>query len=474
MKRILLSLLGFLLIISPLSAQTRKRIAVIGGWTSGVAAAMFLSKSPFEVDIYEARDKFGGNARSLRVRPPNKNYDVTIDFGPLVFVSEWELYLQVLKHFGIYKNDFNYFNASIAVWKEGSYDKPTFVTPDLSTSYLEFVATNKTAVTDLIKILTTLQSAYIDFKNNRVAEDLSVGDWFKTVSTNQRLVQEVMLPIFTSFHTVPPNRISEFSILPIMKTTTFRSPISLKPLYTSKSGLGTYVNLIMSEVTKAHKNVHAHLSSPVTDIRRTPDGRWAVLSNNNLEYFDYVIMANQPINAKEILKGDEFNSINKILNELNYHKTRVVLHTDQNFALKKLPRFLNIMTRKDGTLATTFRFSMTNPKFGDLLTTSGLNDAEYQMLKNKNAIIAEENFYHPLYTTSFVKSAKVLRKEANKLGNIQFAGAWTSATDETQETAIIAAYGAILDILKKENEKDLGFLNYWKNELPKLNQFFPY
>lgn len=472
MKRILFGLVVFILFIGPLSAQPRKRIAIIGAGASGVAAAMFLSKSPFEVDLYEARDKVGGNARSLRVRPPNKNYELTVDFGPLVFVSEWELYLQVLKHFGIYKNDFNFFNASIAVWNDGSYNQPSFVTPDLSPNYLEYVATNKTAITDLIKVLTTLQSAYIDFKNKRVAEDLSVGDWFKTVSTNPKLVQEVILPIFTSFHTVPVNRVSEFSILPIMKTTTFRSPISPKPLYTSKSGLGTYLNQIITTVTKTHKNVRVHLASPVNDIRRSPDGKWAVLSNNELQYFDYIIMANQPINAKEILKGEDFDTINKILNTLNFHKTKVVLHTDQNYALKKHPRFLNIMKRKDGSLATTFRLSMTNSKYGDLFTTSGLNDGEYQSLKNKNVVIAEENFWHPIYTTSFVKNAQILKREANKLGDIQFAGGWTSTTDETQETAFIAAFSAILDILKKEDKKDLEFLRYWKKELPKLNFFF--
>ncbi|MFI5391917.1 MAG: FAD-dependent oxidoreductase, partial [Bacteriovoracales bacterium] len=336
MKKIWLVVLCFLLLNGPLSAQSRKRIAIIGGGASGVGAAMFLSKSSFDVDVYEARDKFGGNARSVRVRPPHRGYEVTVDFGPLVFPNQWELYLQVLKHFGIYKNDFNYFNASIAVWKEGSYDRPSFVTPDISPSYLEYVATNEKAITDLIKVLTTLQSAYIDFKNKRVPADLSIGDWFKTVSTNPKLIQEVILPIFTSFHTAPVNKISEFSILPIMKTTTFRSPLSFEPLFTSKSGLGTYLNLIINEVIKAHRNIRPHLATAVVDIRRTSDGKWAVLTDKNPtpENFDYIIMANQPINAKEILKGDEFISLNKILNQLNYHKTKVVLHTDQYFALK--------------------------------------------------------------------------------------------------------------------------------------------
>ena len=135
------------------------------------------------------------------------------------------------------------------------------------------------------------------------------------------------------------------------------------------------------------------------------------------------------------------------------------------------------MTRKDGTLATTFRLSMTNPSYEGLFTTSGLNENEYQILKNKKAIISEEEFYHPLYTTSFVKSAKFLKEQANKLGEIQFAGAWTSSTDETQETAILGAYAAILDVVKFEkrnkNEKELDFLKYWKNVLPKLRYYFP-
>lgn len=479
MKKICLGLLSFMMLIGPLSAQVPKKVAIVGGGAAGIAAAMFLSKSPYEIHLYETRNQFGGNARSRLVRPPNRNYQVNIDFGPLVFVEEWSLYLQVLQYFGIYKNDFNTFHASLAVWAQGNSQKPSFVTPDLSTNYVEYLATNRTALTDLIKVLTTLQSAYIDYRNNRVAPDLSVGEWLNTVSPNKKLINEVILPIFTSFHTVPPNRISEFSILPIMKTTTFRSPLSPRNLYTAKSGLGVYLNQIANLVIKANPRVHPHLSTTVTEIKRGSNGTWEILTNNgnNPESFDYVIMANQPINAKEILKGEEFNSINNILNQLKYHKTKVVLHNDQSYILSKHPRFLNIMRRNDGSLATTFKFSMTNPNYGDLITTSGLTDKEYQVLKDKNAIIAEEDFYHPLYSTYFVKSAKILKQEANKLGNIQFAGAWTSTTDETQETAIIAAYSAILDILKfdrkKENEKEFLFLKNWKKALPTLRFYFP-
>jgi uncharacterized protein with NAD-binding domain and iron-sulfur cluster len=46
------------------------RVAVLGGGVAGLSAAHELVERGFQVEVYEARDSFGGKAQSLRVRQP--------------------------------------------------------------------------------------------------------------------------------------------------------------------------------------------------------------------------------------------------------------------------------------------------------------------------------------------------------------------------------------------------------------------
>ena len=57
----------------PLPKGGKHRIAVIGGGIAGVGCAYTLVRSGYDVTIYEARDRLGGNAHRLQLRSGLQN-----------------------------------------------------------------------------------------------------------------------------------------------------------------------------------------------------------------------------------------------------------------------------------------------------------------------------------------------------------------------------------------------------------------
>jgi NADPH-dependent 2,4-dienoyl-CoA reductase/sulfur reductase-like enzyme len=66
-------------------------VAVLGGGVGGLSAAHELAERGFDVTVYEARDTFGGKARSLPVPQSGKQRgDGRVEGILSVDVSEWE------------------------------------------------------------------------------------------------------------------------------------------------------------------------------------------------------------------------------------------------------------------------------------------------------------------------------------------------------------------------------------------------
>lgn len=451
------------------SLKMIKKIAIIGGGMAGSSSLLFLSNSNKEVHLFEASSKYGGNARTHIVKGEDT---VSVDMGPLVYATgSWDLFLQMQKYFNIKRTEFYKFHPSISVWNQGQENSASFITPKFKFSYLNWLTAKKGPIRDTFKFLALMQKSYKDFKKGKIPSNTSIKDWFEKEKADSKIISEILFPVFTSFHTVPFNELDKYAILPIMETTTFRSPLTVKKLYVSKNGIGTFIDNMVNELLVKNSNLVGHLNSKVTHLSKMKTGEWKVIINDDEEnpmFFDSVIVATHPHQAKEFIKENEFGTIYNLLDKLKYHKQKVVLHSDEKYFLKESPRFLNIQKRSDQTLITTMKLSQIDKKFGKLLLTSGLTDNEYTDLKLTNKIIAEEIFYHPKYVTTFFETVSELKKESLLQDGPYFAGGWTHVGDETQETAAMSGYQAVLDLLKNDDS-----LKIWKKHFKKLREYFP-
>ncbi len=459
-------ILVFLLL--PLILQA-KDIAIIGGGTAGTMAFTFLSETKHNVDLFEARPIIGGNARSPKVFNPVTQKHVHVDMGPLVFATgPWDLYIDMLEYYGITKREFHKFRGSIAVWKQGENEHPTFVTPKGNINYLKYLYKDK-ALKKVLEVALILQKSYKDFKKGTLSPNTSILEWMNSKGVDQETAREILFPIFTSFHTADFKEADKFAILPIMYTTTFRSPLTLKKLLASKPGMGTWVQRIGTRVDAESLRGKIHRNTKVTYMDQRKDGKWVLGFNGSkaTKVYDEVIVATHPHHALEFLKTNKYPAIKRILSGLKYHPSRGVLHNDKRYILEKHSRFLNIIKRDDYSLITTMDLGEIDKNMKGLYLTSGLKEHEVQDIRNNAKIYAEERFYHPLYKTDFYSLTTELRKKTKSVSGLHFAGGWTLVGEETQETATLSGYLSAREAVDAPEQLD----QIWTKRLKKLNDY---
>ena len=130
-----------ILVISliPFIGFTQKKIAIIGGGISGIAAAheLYLIDPNVEITLFEKENVLGGNARSFQTTNLYGE-EVFVDMGPQYFAEgkwkqgPWENYVQLLKllkYYNLYDADKIYsFKGTIAIMNNED-EKPDFVSP---------------------------------------------------------------------------------------------------------------------------------------------------------------------------------------------------------------------------------------------------------------------------------------------------------------------------------------------------------
>ncbi|MCJ7772492.1 MAG: FAD-dependent oxidoreductase, partial [Desulfobacterales bacterium] len=83
-----------------------KRIAVIGSGVSGIAAAYFLTKKGYSVEIIESDSKIGGRAGSIQL------HDKMIDIGGKNIGRKYTLFRQFIEEMGTHELEFFGINSS--------------------------------------------------------------------------------------------------------------------------------------------------------------------------------------------------------------------------------------------------------------------------------------------------------------------------------------------------------------------------
>lgn len=339
-----------------------KRIAVIGGGISGLAAAFRLQKkvesgAPLEYVVLEASERFGGVIKTEQVE------GCVIESGPDSFLTEKSWGADLCRELGlqdqlIYSNDAE--RKTYMFVKGRLVPIPYGLMFMVPTKFLPVFTSPLFSWTTKLRILREWFR-----KPPSDAAECSVSD-FIARHYGREMVDRVADPLLAGVYGGTADELSAQAVLPrfVEMETKHGSlgkamiaarkqslGVSNKPIFTTlRNGMQQMVNAVLTRIPDSFRR----LNVPVEQIRGE-SGKWLVMSAGRTEEFDAVILATPAYAAAALLT--ESPRLSQQLSAIRYSSSvTVVLVYDNTVRATLPPGFGILVPRSEGfrTLAVTF------------------------------------------------------------------------------------------------------------------------
>ncbi|KXN85415.1 hypothetical protein AN958_11354 [Leucoagaricus sp. SymC.cos] len=364
------------------------KVAVIGSGVSGLAATWLLNEhSDHEVHLYEADDRPGGHANTVRFRPPNDptSAGVDVDTGFIVFnPPTYPNFLRFLKLFPPPEDQLpkplswlsSLFTSSppepTKVPDDGIRILPTEMTFSVSRDSGAFEWAGKNPFTVFCQPSRLFDSSmwrmlYDVFRFNACSlrfiqrpgeRQRSIGQYLREEGYSNAFKDNYLIPMTAAIWSTPPDRC--FDDFPAQTLIQFMYNHSLlqitgKPKWlTICGGSHRYVNQILGRLPKSQLHLSSRINC-VSSISKQGAGRrkLEIVTDNDEKYvYDHVIFACHSDEALRILQAsdDIRNEEERILGSFEWNKNEVVLHSDPELMPKSRMAWScwNYLTYSDG------------------------------------------------------------------------------------------------------------------------------
>ena len=300
----------------PLSVPPR-RIAIIGGGISGLAAAHLLAPSA-SVVLYEAEPRLGGHARTVIA---GKRGDQPVDTGFIVF------------------NHVNYPRLT-ALFAE--LDVPT------APSDMSFGASIQGGALEYA--LSSLDTLFAQRRNlarpaflamlrdilrfNARAEDmaqdpsLSLRDLLARLGTGDWFRAHYLAPFSGAIWSTPCDGMMDFPAQALVRFFRNHGLLGINgqhQWYTVRGGSTEYVSRLQSSL--ARQGVDLRPGTPVAGVRREPGGVLVRPHGGTWEFFDEVVFATHSDDTLRLI-SDPTPDEQRLLSAIRYQPNQAVLHAD--------------------------------------------------------------------------------------------------------------------------------------------------
>ncbi len=395
-------------------AAAPRRIAVIGGGISGMAAAHILGGDNAVV-LFEADNRLGGHARTVLA---GKNGDQPVDTGFIVFnKANYPHLVRLFEQLDvpIAKSNMT-FGASIdggrIEYGLASFDaifaqRKNLVSPRFLGMIADIVRFNKHA------------EAASDAPGLTIAElldRLGTGDWFR---------DHYITPFSGAIWSTPTKGILDFPAHALVQF--FRNHALLgyegqHQWYTVKGGSVEYVRRLQASLV-AH-GVDVRLSTSVAGVQRVAGGVMVRVRGGDWDMFDDVVFATHSDDTLRLL-SDATGAERMALGAISYQPNDAVLHSDASL----MPKSRKVWSS----------WSYVEPKGGpgdriDLtywmnsLQPIPMDDPLFVTLNTSRPIRQElihdtVTFRHPVYDVAALSAQKTIRA-MNGTAGTWFCGAW--------------------------------------------------
>lgn len=393
--------------------QTTRRIAVIGGGISGMAAAHFLG-SDNAVVLYEAAPRLGGHARTVLA---GKNGDQPVDTGFIVY------------------NRVNYPHLVKLFEKLAVPVVPSSMTFGASVrgGAVEYALTSLDSLFAQRRNLASpaflrMLRDVLHFNKNAAAAltpDMTIGQLLETLGTGPYFRDYYILPFSGAIWSTPTSGILDFpaeAMIRFFKNHNLMQLSGQHQWYTVQGGSIQYVTRLQAELTR--QGVDLRLNTPVAGVKRADNGVYIRAQGGEWELFDEVIMATHSDQSLSLL-ADASEAERAALGAVRYQPNEMVLHADANMMPKSRKcwaswAYVEPATGPAERIDLTYWMNSLQPipKEDPLFVT--LNAAS----KIREELIYDSaTFHHPVYDLAAIRAQGQIAA-MNGTKHTWFCGAW--------------------------------------------------
>ena len=387
------------------------RVAIIGAGVSGLVCAHRL-QTEHDVVLFEASDRAGGHANTVRVETETGVYD--LDTGFIVFndrnypnferlLDELDVETQAsLMSFGVSDGgDFEYNGASL----NGLFaSRRQMVRPSFHRMIADLVRFNR----DARELLAS-------------GEDPSLREWLAIGGYSRAFVERLIVPQAAAVWSADPAQMWSFPARFLVEFFDNHGMLGFRerPRWrTISGGSRRYVEAL----TRPLRN-RLRLSTPVTEITRHPDHVVVSSRGCESERFDAVVIATHSDQALALL-SDPSERERELLGAIPYQSNEAVLHTDRSLLPRRRRAWASWNYHLDAGVAGRCTVTYHMNRLQSLRA-----DREFCLTLNRTAAIDPERiirtiqYAHPVYTPGGV-AAQSRHHEISGRNRTHYCGAY--------------------------------------------------
>ncbi|CTQ49655.1 NAD(P)/FAD-dependent oxidoreductase [Jannaschia donghaensis] len=399
----------------PLSTNSTppRRIAVIGGGISGMAAAQALAPGN-QVVLIEAEPRLGGHARTVTA---GKRGDQPVDTGFIVFNKV--NYPNLLAMFTDLDVPIADSDMSFAASIDGGRVEYSLQTADTMFAQRRNLLSPK--FLRMVRDIFRFNARAADAAND---PDLPLRDFLDDLGVGQAFRDWYIGPISGAIWSTPSQDVMDFpaqAMIRFFRNHALLSHTGQHEWFTVQGGSIEYVNRLQTHLEGA--GVDIRLGAPVQGIRRTDGGADVRLMGAEWEAFDDVVLATHS-DVSLCLLSDATAQETALLSKVRYQDNDAVLHADAS-VMPKLRKtwaswnYAEQAARPD-RIGLTYWMNRLQPIPMDDPIFSTLNP---QQPIREELIYDRKVFRHPVYDLAMMAAVDGIRAR-NGTDNTWFCGAW--------------------------------------------------
>lgn len=396
------------------SAQQPRRIAVIGGGISGMAAAHLLAGDNAVV-LFEAEKRLGGHARTVIA---GKRGDQPVDTGFIVFNKvNYPNLLGMFDRLGVpYVESDMSFGASIAGGRI-----------EYALKSLDSLFAQRSNIANPSFLRMCRDIVHFNKNAEHLANDpsLTIGGLLAKLGTGDYFRDYYILPLSGAIWSTPTQGVLDFPARALIQFFQNHALMQLSgqhQWFTVQGGSVQYVSRLQADLVR--HGVDIRLGAAVQGILRQENGVMIRTHGGDWELFDELVMATHSDDSLALL-SDATPAERAALGAVRYQPNEAVLHADESLMPLRKKCWSSWVYCEPAGL---------RPEKIDLtywmnrLQPIPLNDPMFVTL-NSNRPIREELIYdqvtfrHPVYDLAALNAQGEIRA-MNGMNNTWFCGAW--------------------------------------------------
>ncbi len=389
------------------------KVAVIGAGISGNVAAHHLAQAGHAVTVFEAGSHLGGHTHTHDLEWAGRHY--AVDSGFIVFNSRtYPNFIALMKTLGV---DYQPTEMSFSVKCERTgleYNGHTLNTlfaqrrnllrPSFYRMVREILRFNREAPRDL----------------DRGAAQMSLGEYLTAHRYSRAFTTQYILPMGAAIWSTDPQQMQDVPAAFFIRFFVNHGLLEVAnrpPWYVIKGGSRMYLKPLSAPYANSIR-----LRTPVTAVRRLPEGVEVVSAAHGRERYDAVVFATHSDQALTLLTDPSPNE-RAILGQLRYQRNEAVLHTDTTVLPRRPLAWASWNYHlKPGEQRVALTYDMNRLQGLDapvrFLVT--LNDTD---AIDPRKIIKRLEYEHPMYTAASVE-AQTRHGQINGVDRTYYCGAY--------------------------------------------------